>query len=228
MADESFEQKLMSEMPMGEVIRKCAVVGKGDTKAHDQDAEPLTEGELRLSAFDGRRIRRVFHDNEWYFSVVDVIQAVAETDRPSKYWSDLKSQLTENEGFSELSGKIGQLKMPGADGKMYLTDAVNTETLFRVIQSIPSKKAEPFKRWLARVGYERIQEFQDPEISVKRAIINWQIQGRSDDWIEARLRSIVVRHELTSEWAQRGVTEGMEYGYLTNIISHETFWPQDR
>jgi DNA-damage-inducible protein D len=104
--------------------------------------------------------------------------------------------------------------MPGADGKMYLTDAVNTETLFRVIQSIPSKKAEPFKRWLARVGYERIQEFQDPEISVKRAIINWQIQGRSDDWIEARLRSIVVRHELGD--ARRGLERKLGHSVVSN------------
>lgn len=119
--------------------------------------------------------------------------------------------------------KIVQLKLPATDGKLYETDTANTETVFRIIQSIPSPKAERFKRWLAKVGYERIQEFQDPEISVKRAIANWQIQGRTDDWIEARLRSIVARNDLTSEWARRGVREGIEYATLTNVISEETF-----
>jgi DNA-damage-inducible protein D len=115
------------------------------------------------------------------------------------------------------------LKMPASDGKLRETDAVNVETLFRIVQSIPSPKAENFKKWLAKVGYERIQEFQDPEISVKRAMLNWQVQGRTEDWIEARLRSIITRNELTSEWAQRGVAEGIEYGFLTNVISKETF-----
>mgnify|MGYP001589828473 CR=1 FL=1 len=109
-----------------------------------------------------------------------------------------------------MSDKIGQLKMPSPDGKSYPTDAVNVETLFRIIQSVPSPKAEPFKKWLARVGYERIEEFQNPEIAVKRAMLHWRMHGRSDDWIEARLRAIVVRHELTSEWAKRGVKEGIE------------------
>jgi hypothetical protein len=182
-----------------------------------------TEGELQLVLFKGKEIRQIFHNNEWFFSVVDVLSAITDSTQPRRYWSDLKTQLSEKEGYSELLGKIEQLKMAAADGKLHATDAVNVETLFRIIQSVPSPKAEPFKRWLARTGYERIQEFQDPEIGVKRAMVNWQIQGRSDDWIEARLRSIVVRHELTSEWAQRGVKEGVEYGYLTNIISKETF-----
>lgn len=157
-----------------------------------------------------------------FFSIVDVIEAVTETDRPSKYWSDLKKQLSEEEGFIELSANIGQLKMKSTDGKMYATDAVNVETLFRIVQSIPSSKAEPFKKWLAKVGYERIQEIQNPEIGVKRAILQWQVQGRTEDWIDARIRSIVSRKELTDTWKERGI-EGQEYGQLTNIISRKTF-----
>jgi len=154
--------------------------------------------EAQIALFKGAEVRQVFHENEWYFSIVDVIQAITETDRPSKYWSDLKKQLSDKEGFSELSENIGQLKMKSSDGKYYLTDAVNVETLFRIVQSIPSKKAEPFKRWLAKVGYERIQEIQNPEIGVKRAILQWQIEGRTEDWIDARIRSIVTRKELTN------------------------------
>jgi DNA-damage-inducible protein D len=183
----------------------------------------LKEGAAESATFKDTTVRRVFHNNEWYFSIVDVIEAVVETDRPSKYWSDLKRQLAEKEGFFELSEKIGQLKMPASDGKEYMTDAVNVETLFRIVQSIPSKKAEPFKRWLAKVGYERIEEIQNPEIAVKRAILQWQLEGREDDWIDARIRSIVTRKELVGEWRKRGVQEGVEYAVLTNIISRETF-----
>ena len=213
------------DITLEEVIKKVAKVKKEGIarQPDDPDAVVAHEGEFQLVLFKGKRIRQVFHNNEWFFSVVDAIEAIVETDRPRKYWSDLKNQLSEKEGFIELSDKIGQLRMPGADGKMYPTDSVNVETLFRIIQSIPSPKAEPFKKWLAKVGYERIQEFQDPEISVKRAMLNWQVQGRTEDWIEARLRSIITRNELTSEWAQRGVAEGIEYGFLTNVISKETF-----
>jgi hypothetical protein len=218
--------KKVNDMPMDEVLKKVASVSKEGVKSKENQKEGDSiafEGECQLTLWSGKEIRKVFHHNEWFFSIVDVIEAITESDRPRKYWNDLKRQIIEKEGYSKLSENIVQLKMPSSDGKMYLTDAVNVETLFRLIQSIPSPKAEPFKRWLARVGYERIEEFQNPEIAVKRAIVNWQIQGRTDDWIEARLRSIVVRHELTSEWAKRGIEEGMEYGYLTNIISKETF-----
>lgn len=213
------------DITLEEVIKKVAKVKKEGIARQPDDPDSLVahEGEFQLVLFKGKRIRQVFHNNEWFFSIIDAIEAIVETDRPRKYWSDLKSQLLEKEGFTELSDKIGQLRMPGADGKMYPTDSVNVETLFRIIQSLPSPKAEPFKKWLAKVGYERIQEFQDPEISVKRAMLNWQVQGRSEDWIEARLRSIITRNELTSEWAQRGVAEGIEYGFLTNVISKETF-----
>jgi hypothetical protein len=183
--------------------------------------EVIQEGEAQTSLFKDVEIRREFHGNEWLFSVVDVIAAITDSARARKYWSDLKGKL-EDEGF-ELSEKIGQLKMMSPDGKMRDTDVANTETLFRIIQSVPSPRAERFKRWLAKVAYERIQEFQDPEIAIKRAILDYQIQGRSNDWIEARLRTIVSRKELTSEWKKRGVEEGVEYAKLTNTISVRTF-----
>lgn len=226
--DETTKQKeitkKVNDMPMEEVLRKvAAVTSKEGAKSPKEGDTVAIEGECQLSLWRGVEIRRVFHNNEWYFSVVDAIGAITGSQRARTYWTDLKRQLSTKEGFTRLHEKIVQLKMPTSAGQMRETDAVNVETLFRIFQSVPSPKAEPFKRWLARVGYERIEEFQNPEIAVKRAIINWQIQGRTDDWIEARLRSIVVRNELTSEWAKRGVEEGIEYGMLTNIISKETF-----
>ena len=212
----------LSKVPFEDVVRR-AVPALRKSQLEKDDVEPPQEGAVQMARFKGNGIRQVFHNNEWYFSVVDVVAALAETERPSKYWSDLKRQLTQTEDFVELSDKIGQLKMPGSDGKMYSTEAANVETLLRIVQSIPSPKAEPFKKWLAKVGYERIQEFQNPEVAVRRAMLNWKVQGRTDEWIEDRVRSIVVRHELTSEWARRGVKEGAEYGYLTNVISKETF-----
>ncbi|KIE44161.1 phage antirepressor protein [Geobacter soli] len=183
----------------------------------------MGEGDSQLILFKGKQIRQVFHDDEWFFSIVDVIEAITGTERPRQYWNDLKKQLTEKEGFSELSDFIVQLKMPSSDGKKYNTDAVNTETLFRIVQSIPSPKAEPFKKWLAKVAYERIQEFQNPEIAIKRALLIYKVKGYSDEWINARIQTIVSRKELTREWAKRGIKEGMEYAILTDIISKGTF-----
>ena len=183
----------------------------------------MQEGELQICQFSGKEIRKVLHNDEWYFSIVDVVAAMTDSNRPTKYWSDLKSKLSEIEGFTQLSDKIGQLKMPSKDGKLYETDCGNTETVFRIIQSIPSPKAELFKQWLARVGYERIQEHQNPSIAIKRAIVDYQLQGRSMEWIEARLRTIVSRKELTDEWHNRGIREGLEYALLTDTISKESF-----
>jgi DNA-damage-inducible protein D len=211
---------LPDDMPFAEVCKKAA---PELSDGSDQEEPLLEEGESQLVLFQGVTIRKVFHQNEWHFAVVDIISALTETERPSKYWSELKAKLVKDEGFAELSEKIGQLKMEAADGKFYLTDAVTVETALRIIQSIASRKAEPFRRWLAKVGYERIQEAQNPEIAVKRAILAWQIQGRTNDWIEARLRSIVVRRELTDQWKRGGIQEGREYGALTNIISKATF-----
>jgi len=186
-------------------------------------SEPIPEGQLSEATFKGKPIRRVLHDDEWYFSVIDVIGAVTESDRPSKYWSDLKSKLVSEEGFTELSDKIGKLKMPGADGKEYPTDAANVETIFRIIQSVPSPKAEQFKKWLAKAGYEKVLEAQNPDIAIKRAILDYKLKGRDEEWIEARVSSIVTREALTSEWARRGINKGQEYARLTNLIHEKTF-----
>ncbi len=174
-----------------------------------------------LVVFEGTKIRRVWHNNQWYFSVVDVIQALTESGRPRKYWSDLKKNLIE-EGF-ELSDKIGQLKVESTDGKKYETDCANTESMFRIIQSIPSKKAEPFKRWLAKVGYERVQEIEDPELAQKRMKEIYKLKGYSDEWIEKRVRGVAIRDELTDEWDKRGVSSKQDYSILTAEISKATF-----
>lgn len=172
-----------------------------------------------LAIFEGKQIRRHWDDARelWYFSVVDVVEVLAGTDRPRKYWNDLKVKL-QNEG-SELSEKIGQLKLLSPDGKKRFTDCADTETMFRIIQSIPSKNAEPFKLWLARVGYERVEESVDPERAIHRALTTYKRQGRSDDWINMRLKSIEVRKDLTDEWEYRGVKQGREFAILTDDIT---------
>ncbi|MBU0769291.1 MAG: phage antirepressor protein, partial [Proteobacteria bacterium] len=148
--------------------------------------------------------------------------ALTGTNRGRKYWSDLKKKLIE-EGYSEVYEKIGQLKMIAPDGKSRLTDCANTETMFRIVQSIPSPKAEPFKRWLARVGYERIQEIENPELATKRTRALYKAKGYSDDWIEKRMRGIAIREELTDQWQKRGIQEQKEYEILTAEISKATF-----
>ncbi len=178
--------------------------------------------ETRIAIFKGKEIRKIIHKNEWWFSVVDVIEILTDTARPRKYWSDLKKKLIK-EGYSEVSEKIGQLKMQSPDGKMRETDCANTETLLRIIQTIPSPKAEPFKRWLAKVGYERIQEIEDPELATKRTKALYKAKGYPDSWIEKRVRGIAVREELTDEWSKRGVKEQKEYAILTAEISKATF-----
>jgi len=176
----------------------------------------------KIAIFKGKTIRRVMHKGEWWFSVIDVVEILTKTDRPRKYWSDLKNKIIE-EGDAQLSEKIGQLKMESSDGKKYVTDCANTETVFRIIQSIPSPKAEPFKLWLARVGYERIQEIEDPELATKRTRELYKVKGYSDEWIEKRMRGIAVREELTEEWQSRGVKETKDYEVLTSEISKATF-----
>lgn len=177
----------------------------------------------KLSLFEGKKVRRTMYNGEMFFSVIDVVEILSQSPRPRKYWSDLKSKLIEEEGFVELSANIGQLKMIAEDGKMRETDCANTETMLRIIQSIPSPKAEPFKRWLAKVGYERMQEIEDPEITQKRAREIYKAKGYSDSWIEKRMRGIQVREELTNEWKNRGVGESKEFAILTAEISKATF-----
>lgn len=176
----------------------------------------------KIALFKGKRIRKIIHNNEWWFSVIDVVEVLSGTDRPRKYWNDLKIRLIK-EGYSELSAKIGQLKLMSRDNKKYLTDCANTETMFRIVQTIPSPKAEPFKRWLAKVGYERIQEIEDPELATKRTRMLYKLKGYSDDWIEKRMRGITIREELTDEWQKRGAQEKKDYEILTAEISKATF-----
>lgn len=172
-----------------------------------------------IKLFENKKIRSHWDEKaeKWYFSVVDIIEALTGTDRPRKYWSDLKAKL--NKEGSQLSEKIGQLKMQSEDGKFYSTDIADTEQLLRLIQSIPSPNAEPFKQWLAKVGYERIEESQNPELSIDRALENYLKLGYKKEWINQQLKSIEVRKELTDEWENRGVKKGQEFATLTDIIT---------
>lgn len=175
--------------------------------------------ETALQLFEQKQVRSLWNEEEekWYFSIVDVVGILTETDRPRKYWSDLKSKI-KKEG-SELSEKIGRLKMLAEDGKMRETDIADTEQLFRLIQSIPSPKAEPFKLWLAQVGSERLDEMQDPEIGIDRALQHYLQLGYSENWINQRLKSIEIRKELTDEWKSKGLKEGTQFAILTDIIT---------
>ncbi len=177
--------------------------------------------ETAVKIFETKQVRSTWSEEyeKWYFSVIDVVEILTDSDRPRKYWSDLKSKLA-LEG-SELSDNIGQLKLPSEDGKMRLTDVADSKQLLRLIQSIPSPKAEPFKQWLAKVGYERMQEIADPEQSLDRARENWQQLGRSEKWIQQRMTGQETRNKLTDYWKQNGVEKGDEFALLTNIIHKE-------
>jgi len=172
-----------------------------------------------IQLFDTKQVRTAWNEAEeqWYFSIVDAIEALTGTDRPRKYWNDLKAKL--NKEGSQLSEKIGQLKMPASDGKLYKTDVATTEQLFRLIQSIPSPKAEPFKLWLAQIANERINEMQDPELTIDRALEQYVNLGYSENWISQRLKSIEIRKELTDEWKRLGLKEGQQFATLTDIIT---------
>jgi len=176
----------------------------------------------KLVVFRGKEIRRVLEKNEWLFSIVDIITALTDSDKPRDYWYRMKRREKESSGV-ELSTLCRQLKIQASDGKKYLTDMVNAEGAFRIIQSIPSPKAEPFKRWLAKVGYERVQEIEDPELGTKRTRALYKAKGYPDGWIEKRMRGIAIREELTEEWKNRGVKEEPEYAILTAEISKATF-----
>jgi len=176
----------------------------------------------KIALFKGKKIRKTIYNNEWWFSVIDVIEALTDSDRPSVYWTAMKARV-KNEGEFELSTICRQLKLPAEDGKMRETDCANTEGIFRIIQSIPSPKAEPFKRWLAKVGYERVQEIENPELATKRTRMLYKLKGYPEDWIEKRMRGIAIREELTDEWQKRGVKKQREYEILTAEISKATF-----
>ena len=180
------------------------------------------EEKNKLVVFQDKNIRRIWHNNEWFFSVVDIIRALTESGDAKDYWYKLKQRDSESSEI-ELSTFCRQLKLTAEDGKLRETDCANTESLFRIVQSIPSKKAEPFKIWLAKVGYDRVQEIQDPELTQKRMKELYKAKGYSEEWIEKRVRGIAVRQELTDEWKNRDVKEGEEYAILTNEISKATF-----
>ncbi len=175
--------------------------------------------ENAIKLFEGKKVRVEWDEPQerYLFSVIDVIEILTDSPRPRKYWNALKTKL-QDEG-SQLSQDLGQLKMKSADGKYYLTDVADTEQLFRLIQSVPSPKAEPFKLWLAKVGRERIDEIEDPEIGIDRLMETYLRKGYSKEWINQRLKSIEVRKELTDEWDDRGVKQGQEYAILTDDIT---------
>jgi hypothetical protein len=174
-----------------------------------------------VAVFKGRQVRRTLHENEWWFSVVDVVGALTDSPDAGAYWRKLKQRLTE-EG-SEVVTFCHGLKLPAPDGKSRETDCADTEGIFRIIQSIPSPKAEPFKCWLAKVGFERIQEIENPELATKRTRMLYKLKGYSDDWIEKRMRGIAIREELTDEWQERGARAEKDYEILTAEISKATF-----
>lgn len=187
------------------------------------ELERHSDSESRIAVFQEQAIRRSWHQNEWWFSVVDVVGVLSGSNIARRYWSDLKRKLAQEAGSGQPYEKIVQLKLTAPDGKQRETDCANTETLLRIVQSIPSPKAEPFKRWLAQVGYERIQEIENPELASARARALYEAKGYPKAWIEKRLRSIAIRGELTDEWKQRGVQEGREYAILTSEIANATF-----
>lgn len=177
--------------------------------------------ETGIAVFSGKEIRKTIHNDEWWFSVVDVCAILTESADPGAYWRKLKQRLKQ-EGSEAVTFCHG-LKLVAPDGKFRKTDCANTEGIFRIIQSIPSPKAEPFKRWLAKVGYERVQEIDDPELATKRTRALYKAKGYSDDWIEKRMRGIAIREELTDEWKKRAVRREKEYAILTAEIAKAAF-----
>lgn len=172
----------------------------------------------KIQLFEQKQVRTVWdaEQEKWFFSIIDVIEVLTDSPRPRKYWNALKTKL-QKEG-SELSHNLGQLKIPSADGKKYLTDVADTEQLFRLIQSIPSPKAEPFKQWMAQVASERLDQMQDPELSIEQAMTDYRRLGYSENWINQRIKTIEIRKELTDEWKRCGLEEGVQFATLTDII----------
>ena len=188
----------------------------------EEKREKDDKSETHIAIFNGKAIRRKLVKDNWFFSVVDIIGVLTESEDPNDYWYRLKKREKESSGI-KLSTFCRQLKLKSGDGKEYETDCADTEGIFRIIQSIPSKKAEPFKRWLAKVGYERIQEIEDPELAQERMKKLYELKGYSKDWIDKRLRGIAIRQNLTDEWKNRDINEEIEYAILTNEISKATF-----
>lgn len=181
-----------------------------------------TEGNADLSLFERRTVRRIWHKDEWYYSIVDVLAVLTDSSNPSSYWYALKKRVS-NEGFDEALRQIEPIRLRSADGRMRLTDTANRQTLLRLIQSVPSSKAEPLRLWLAQVGEERFEEIENPEQTLERIRAIYKAKGYDDTWIEERIKNNLVRNELTDEWRARGAKEGVEYAILTNEISEGTF-----
>jgi len=187
--------------------------------------EGINEGgivETKIAIFKGKKIRKTLCRNEWWFSIIDVIAVLTDSSNPRDYWYKMKIRVKQ-EDDAELSTFCRQLKLEASDGKMRGTDCADTEGVFRIIQSIPSPKAEPLKRWLAKTGYERVQEIEDPELATKRTRTLYKLKGYSDSWIEKRMRGIAIRDELTDEWQKRGAREVTDYKILTAEISKAAF-----
>lgn len=176
-----------------------------------------------LKIFEENKVRSYYDENfeHWYFSIIDIVSILTESKNPRRYWSDLKIKLADDEGFSQLYEKIVQLKLKAPDGKKRNTDCADVETLLRIIQSVPSKKAEPVKQWLAKVGYERMKEMADPSTAIDRARETYKKLGRSEKWIQQRMTGQETRNKLTDYWKDHEITEGEEYAILTNIIHQE-------
>ena len=195
---------------------------KEEKKTEEEEMkEEMDEEKTHMAIFRGEKIRRKFVNDKWFFSVVDIVGVLTESSIPKRYWADIKSKLKE-EGF-EAYDKIVQLKLIAEDGKLRETDCSDTEGIFRIIQSISSKKVEPFKRWLAKVGYERIQEIENPELAQERMKKFYELKGYSKNWIDKRVRGIAVRQDLTDEWKRRGVEEEKDFAILTAEISKASF-----
>jgi len=182
----------------------------------------MSSQEKALIVFQGKSIRRTWHNEEWFYSVVDIIRALTDSEDAKDYWYRLKKRELESSG-AELSTFCRQLKLQSNDRKYYETDCANTHAIFRIIQSIPSPKAEPFKMWLAKVGYERVQEIENPEIAQDRIKEYYELKGYPKDWVDKRLRGIAIRQDLTDEWKNRGIKEEKDFAILTNEISKATF-----
>jgi hypothetical protein len=176
----------------------------------------------KIVLFRHKQIRRILQNGEWWFSVVDIISVLTDSEDSKDYWYRMKVRVKFEDDF-QLSTICRQLKLESVDGKKYATDCANAEGIFRIVQSIPSPKAEPLKRWLAKVGYERIQEIEDPELATKRTRMLYKAKGYPDDWIEKRMRGIIIREELTKEWQERGARDDRDYKILTAEISKATF-----
>ncbi len=175
-----------------------------------------------LSIFEQKQIRRIWHKGEWYWSIVDVIAILSDSPQPRVYWARVKERI-KTEGFNEALAKIEQLKLKSPDGRFRLTDTANRETLLRIMQSIPSPRAEPFRLWLARVGEERFEEIEHPEAAIERVRATYRAKGYDEAWIDARIKNDLIRNELTDEWKDRGAKEGVEFAVLTNELSKGTF-----